>query len=119
MIEPTGSPVSKFADIRQSDVDPDNDVLLCVGDGIEQYFFQTLLAAVFPYPDHEEALRKCMAGSLSFKCTHDSIVGRSPDGEERLLSPHLVADCGLLLKRVVGATTAEKKKGEVVSWSLC
>ena len=67
LIEPTGSPVSKFADIRQSDVDPDNDVLLCVGDGIEQYFFQTLLAAVFPYPDHEEALRKCMAGSLSFK----------------------------------------------------
>ena len=109
MINPTRIPVSKFGDVRQSTVDPDNDVLVCIVKAMQQYFTTLLLGASFPDLCHNAVLRYRMA-SLVFKCAHDSIEVRSPTQNTMELSPHLVADCGQLWKRVVSATTGEQKK---------
>ena len=114
MVDVTRIPVPKFGDMRQSTVDPDNDVLLCIVDGLQQYFTKLLLGVSFPDLCHKAVLRQRKPTSLVFKCAHDSLVGHSPDGEERVMSPHLVADCGQLWKRVVSVTTSEQMKQKVV-----
>ena len=110
----TRGPVPEFSEVRQSTVDPDNDVLLRIVEGLQQYFTKLLLGASFPDLCHKAVLRQRKATSLVFKCAHDSLVGRSPEGEERELSPHLVADCGKLWKGVVSVKISEQMKRKVV-----
>ena len=115
----TRGPVPEFGEVRQSTVDPDNDVLLRIVDGLQQYFTELLLGVSFPDLCHKTVLRQYRVTSLVFKCAHDSLVGRSPEGEERELSPHLVADCGRLWKQMVSVATSEQMKVVFLCCSPC
>ena len=95
-------------------MDPDNEVLVCIVDGLQEYFTKLLLRATFPDLCHKAVLQRRKVTPLVFKCVHDSIVGHLLDGEPTELSPHLVADCGQLWKQVVSVTTSEQIKLKVV-----
>ena len=113
----TRGPVPEFGEVRQSTVDPDNEVLVCIVDGLQEYFTKLLLRATFPDLCHKAVLQRRKVTPLVFKCVHDSIVGHLLDGEPTELSPHLVADCGQLWTDVVRATTAEQNT--VTGLCLC
>ena len=96
--------MEKLQQIRQSKVDVDNTLLWFIADDLAQYFTELLYTAAMP--------PGCRAGEFTvtpilLKCAHDTIV--DPTTNERL-TPHMIADCTGMCKRLADATAKNRLK---------